>query len=65
MSNGTGGARLRAARSLRNVRRFGETKVEPEGFEPSSKRPYHGLSTCLAFFLVFDPHLGRGTPVRT
>ena len=39
--------------------------VEPEGIEPSSKRPQHGLSTCVASSLVFDRHLGKGTPAST
>ena len=41
--------------------RFGEAKVEPEGIEPSSKRPRYGLSTCVAASLVFDLQLRKGT----
>src|SRR5690606_22750293 len=37
--------------------------VEPEGFEPSSKRPHHVFSTC--FFLHWFSEAGRGrTPYR-
>ena len=43
---------------------FGEAKVEPEGIEPSSKRPQHGPSTCLATSLVFDLHLRKGTLMK-
>ena len=39
--------------------------VEPEGIEPSSKRPQNGRSTCLAASLVFDRQLGKGTPLTT
>ena len=40
------------------------SNVEPEGIEPSSKRPQHVLSTCVASSLVFVQHLGKGTPVK-
>ena len=43
---------------------FGEAKVEPEGIEPSSKRPQYGLSTCVAGSLVLDHHPGNGTLVK-
>ena len=56
-----GEARLRDEHRWCGARRVGEAKVEPEGFEPSSKRPQRGLSTCLAVLLVFDPRPGSGT----